>query len=258
MTSLMRSIADLALELHPDTVECLAIAISKLSSASDSAKIGNCGLHGKAHRLLQRLLIEWRHSGGQTPGEIAAALRSATTVAKMVNDRQTLELVWSGPDTALVAVRQTEQVLIDVIRNARSRLFMVSFVAYEVPSVSIALKDAVERGVRIEILLELSQEQGGKITTDSVAMMKKTVPQATIYVWTPDGHKNGSGGVSGSVHAKCAVADGEVAFVTSANLTKAALRSNMELGVLVRGGQLPDQLDCHLRALVTVGAIVRT
>lgn len=258
MTSLMRSIADLVLELHPDTVEGLAIAISKLSSASDSAKIGGCGLHGKAYGLLQGLLIEWRNSGGQTPGEIAAALRSAAAVAKTVNDRQALELVWSGPDTDLVPVRQTEQVLIDVIRSAHSRLFMVSFVAYEVPSVSIALKDAVERGVLVEILLELSQEQGGKITTDSVATMKKVLPGATIYAWTSGGHENGCGGGSGSVHAKCAVADGEVAFVTSANLTKAALRSNMELGVLVRGGQLPDQLDRHLRALVTVGAIVRT
>lgn len=257
MTSLMQLIADLALELHPDTVEGLAIAISKLSSEDDSGKIGGCGLHGKSLGVFQRMLDEWRHSEGQTPREIAAALRSAATVARMVNSRQTLELVWSGPDTHLVPVRQTEQVLIDVIRNAQIRLFMVSFVAYEVPSVTTALKEAVDRGVQIEVLLELSQEQGGKLTTDSVAMMQNAVPQAVVYVWAANGKVEITGGFSGAVHAKCAVADGAAAFVTSANLTKAALRTNMELGILVRGGELPDQLDRHLRALVTVGAIVK-
>ena len=54
-----------------------------------------------------------------------------------------------------------------------------------------------------------------------------------------------------SVHAKCAVADGALAFVTSANLTEAAMERNMELGVLMRGGQLPSLLETHLAALVT-------
>ena len=256
MTSLMQSIADLALELHPDTVENLATTISKLSSVDDSDTIGGCGLHGKSLGIFQRMLAEWRHSGGQTPGEVAAALCSAATVAQTVNARQTLELVWSGPDTNLVPVRQTEQVLIELIGTAQSKLFIVSFVAYEVPSVTAALKSAVARGVQIEVLLELSQEHGGKLTTDSVAMMKKAISQATVYIWNPDGKQNGLGGGSGSVHAKCAVSDSKTAFVTSANLTKAALRSNMELGIVVRGGELPKQLDRHLRALVTVGAIV--
>ena len=54
-----------------------------------------------------------------------------------------------------------------------------------------------------------------------------------------------------SVHAKCAVADGNIAFVTSANLSEAAMERNMELGVLLRGGQVPGLLDRHLAALVT-------
>jgi hypothetical protein len=37
----------------------------------------------------------------------------------------------------------------------------------------------------------------------------------------------------------------------SANVSDAAMEWNMELGVLLRGGQLPGQLDRHLAALVT-------
>jgi phosphatidylserine/phosphatidylglycerophosphate/cardiolipin synthase-like enzyme len=41
-------------------------------------------------------------------------------------------------------------------------------------------------------------------------------------------------GPGGVLHAKAIVADDEVVFVTSANLTEAALDRNIELGVLIR------------------------
>lgn len=257
MTSLWQAIASLALELHPDAVERIAAAISRLPGSTDSGRLGSCGLHGRALGLLVRILDEWRLSGGLTPGELAAALRSAATIARTIETRQSLELVWSGPDTSLVPVRKTEQVLLEVIRGAQRGLFLVSFVAYEVPSVIGALKAAIDRGVRVEALLELSQDQGGKISTDSVSMMKKAVPEATVYIWGPDGNKGGAGSASGAVHAKCAVADGEIAFVTSANLTKAAMERNMEMGILVKGGHLPEQLEGHLKSLVATRAIAK-
>ena len=38
-----------------------------------------------------------------------------------------------------------------------------------------------------------------------------------------------------SVHAKCAVAEGALAFVTRAKLTEAAMERNMVIGILIRG-----------------------
>lgn len=54
----------------------------------------------------------------------------------------------------------------------------------------------------------------------------------------------------GRVHAKVAVADGDVCFITSANLTGHAMGQNMEAGVLLSGGQIPRLLHDHLEALV--------
>ena len=86
------------------------------------------------------------------------------------------------------------------------------------------------------------------LTVDSIAMLRESIPRAQIYEWD----KTAAGAAhTASVHAKCAVADGTVAFVTSANVSDAAMERNMELGVLLRGGQLPGQLDRHLAALVT-------
>jgi len=61
--------------------------------------------------------------------------------------------------------------------------------------------------------------------------------------------KDGAGRY-GFLHAKFAVADEAALFVSSANLTEYAFNFNMELGLLVRGGDLPAQMVSHLRHLV--------
>ena len=46
-----------------------------------------------------------------------------------------------------------------------------------------------------------------------------------------------------------------MAYITSANLTAAAMERNMELGVLVKGGNLPIELHQHLEALISTKII---
>jgi phosphatidylserine/phosphatidylglycerophosphate/cardiolipin synthase-like enzyme len=89
---------------------------------------------------------------------------------------------------------------------------------------------------------------------DSMAKVRSAIPAAEFYTWNGE---NPGFDKAGSVHAKCAVADGDVAFITSANLTGAAMERNMELGTLIRGGHLPHQLQSHLQALVTTGKVTR-
>ena len=59
----------------------------------------------------------------------------------------------------------------------------------------------------------------------------------------------------GRVHAKVAVSDGKMCFITSANLTGYAMDRNMEAGVLIAGGHIPTLLDDHLRALAALNVI---
>ena len=165
-----------------------------------------------------------------------------------------MELVWTGPSTGQVPVRHTEQVLCEVIEAAKRRLFLVSFVAYEVDSIIRALHGAIGRQVQIDVLLESSDKHGGRVTYDSVKAMKSILPSIDVYVWSSN-RKSLPGQLSGAVHAKCAIADGELAFITSANLTSAAMERNMELGVLVKGGELPIELHRHLEALISTKVI---
>ena len=96
------------------------------------------------------------------------------------------------------------------------------------------------------MLLESSQENGGSVDIDVIGKMRNLVPPARLYGWfcKPEEFQYGR------VHAKVAVADGRVCFITSANLTGYAMERNMEAGVLISGGQIPHTLDNHLRSLV--------
>ncbi|WP_407645964.1 phospholipase D-like domain-containing protein [Gemmobacter nanjingensis] len=111
-----------------------------------------------------------------------------------------------------LATRCTEQLLLDLIGHAQSDLFLVSFVAYDVSSVVDALNAACSRGIDIRILLETSTSHGGSLSLDPIAMMRRCVPSAALYVWTDRPAPFAEGGV----HAKVAVADGSSAFLISA------------------------------------------
>lgn len=256
MDDLLAVIAELGLELHPDRISTVASKIETLGSVEQFALTRSSFGPNADKQLVGRLDQAWRNSKDTSPREVASALRGASAATILRESHGAMEMVWTGPSTGQVAVRHTEQVLCEVIEAAKRRLFLVSFVAYEVDSIIRALRVAIGRQVQIEVLLESSDKHGGRVTHDSIKAMKNILPSIDVYVWS-SGKKSLPGQLSGAVHAKCAVADGELAFITSANLTSAAMERNMELGVLVKGGELPFELHRHLEALIATKVIKR-
>jgi phosphatidylserine/phosphatidylglycerophosphate/cardiolipin synthase-like enzyme len=59
----------------------------------------------------------------------------------------------------------------------------------------------------------------------------------------------------GALHAKAVVADDEAVFITSANMTEAALERNIELGLLVRDRALAATVETHFRGLIDRGLL---
>ena len=250
MDELLQAIAELAVKLHPDHIESIALKITSIKSVDEFVKVKAALGPNMDRSLVDGLDRAWRKYKATRPNEVAATLRGASASASLLERSGSVNLVWTGPSTGLVPTRHTEQVLLEVIESAEKRLFLVSFVAYEVDSIMKALNCALERQVGIDILLESSIEHGGKVSVDSVKMMKELLPSATVHVWKDDPKKSDTVKPGGAVHAKCVVADGNIAFITSANLSGAAMERNMELGVLLKGGDLPSVLHRHLDALV--------
>lgn len=242
MAELWTTISELVIDASPARIESAATAIAGLD---------NCGSVGLAKAafgpnlspgLWTRFTSAWAAQPATSSLEVAAALLGGARVGQQLDGGQNLSLVWTGPTTEFVAVRSTEQVMLEIIHRARSSLFLVSFVNHGAATIVNALNAAAARGVRICLLLEESKGGAEKMTA--------TVPTALVYVWEQTAKLEAGSPEGASVHAKCVVADGEEALITSANLTNYALEKNMELGVHIIGGREPRKLNDHLNALV--------
>jgi len=252
MQALLDAIVDLVALVSPTKVGAVAGALRGISSPADAPGADSLVGTPAARASVVRLLEAW----ASTPAngdEVAGMLLGASEARRRVENELNVELVWTGPTTRFVATRRTEQVLLDMIRSAGKDLFLVSFVAYDVPSVVKAMNEASARSVRIRVLLEASTSHGGSLSVDPAATMRSCVPVAEIYTWKEKPEPF----VDGKVHAKVAVVDGARAFITSANLTGYALEKNMEAGVAIHGGPVPRTLRSHLEALIDVGVIGR-
>ncbi|GIV82594.1 MAG: phospholipase [Anaerolineae bacterium] len=232
MERLLGAITDVVSLLSPEKLRALACSIREIEAARSDAALSDVVATSAAKAVVERLIEAWR----STPipaGELASMLLAAGHAFERVSKQQSIELVWTGPTTPFVATRRTEQVLLQVIETAKQTLFITSFVAHGVSTIVKALNDASSRGVGISMLLESSQDHGGSINFDVFGTMKTLVPSAKLYAW----RRRAPPFADGRVHAKVAVADGAICFITSANLTGHAMDRNMGLFVISCGTQ---------------------
>lgn len=250
MEALLDAVAAIAGLVSPEKVKAIAARIRQ--SDPDKAATALSGVLGTpvASAAVERLVEAWR-GASIGAGELASMLLASSHVVAKAAREQSTELVWTGPTTPFVSARRTEQALLQVIDSARSTLFITSFVAYDVSSIVAALNAASGRGVSISMLLESSQEHGGSISMDVIGKMRNLVPAARLYGWLDKTDEF----ADGRVHAKVAVADGKMCFITSANLTGYAMERNMEAGILITGDAISRTLDDHLRSLADTGVI---
>lgn len=259
-TPLLDAITEFAANVSSDAVMAAVLQLRQVrGTESDDAALLQIQqrLHTTARTKFQRIVEEWRHGAGRVShAELAAFIEGALHQATRFRGESSVELVWSGPVTPRSGFRSTEQVLYELISGARRSLFIVTFAAYKVDALVQAIQAAVTRGVKVSLLLESREESEGKVTFDAaVGLALSRVGSITTYVWPLSRRPKSVQGLHGSLHAKFVVADEEVLFVSSANLTDYAMNLNIELGTLMRGGDAPRQVAANLAALLRDGVI---
>lgn len=242
---MLELVSALAAQIPFDKAQAIASKIRALESKHSASSVLSLISAPKALELLNEVMREWSLQDISAI-ELSAMLIASSYTQSKITKESSVELVWTGPTSRFVAPRRTEQALLQVINSAKKELFITSFVAYNVQSIVNALNAVCDKGVTLTMLLESSLEDGGSIGMDVIARMKKLIPLARIYAWKekPGEFENGR------VHAKVAVADRATCFITSANLTGYAMEKNMELGLLMEGGDVPGLIMDHLQALV--------
>ena len=251
MEKLLEAVNNLVKLTHPVKLRQLANLIKASGSSSKTSVVRSWQASSLSKKSLIDTLQAWDETSISSQ-ELAGIILGACSIAYSNSVSESVELVWTGPDTTIVPVRQTSAVLHEVIDKAQDLLFVVSFVITDIERIATALEDAIRRGVKLSILTESSKERGGSLDYDPGEKIAKMLPSASVYYW-PENNRSRDG--SGSVHAKCAVADDSIAFITSANLTGYALERNMELGSLITGGRVPVDLKNHLEALILTGIV---
>ena len=168
------------------------------------------------------------------------------------------DLVWSGPEVPGVHARDTRRVYEELIGAAERSVWVSTFVYFDGPRVFADLArrmDAVPK-LQVTLLLNIQRRRGDTTAADGLVrrfadgFWGTDWPGSSRPAVFYDPRSLEPNGPAGVLHAKAVVADGEAVFVTSANLTDAALDRNIELGILLRDRALAVSVSSHFQGLI--------
>ena len=172
------------------------------------------------------------------------------------------ELVWSGPDETHT-LRATSVVVDELFSRAQRRVLLAGFAIVRGASVFKTLARRFDENealtVRVVVNVHGRRDNQGDLAIGLFAQdfWRTSWPGQRRPEVFYDPRSLLGGDERAVMHAKCVVADGEAAFVTSANFTPHAQHKNVELGVLVEQAVLARQIEAQFDALIERGHLVR-
>jgi len=254
--------SDVFLTMPPHVRERLAAALDSglIAIPYSAASIrSSLGVQGEADCVLAAL--EELEAMGVSDRAAAAWLRS---IEQLISGTRVPDLVWSGPEIPGMHARDTRRVYEELLGSAEASLWVCSYAyfdgrrAFDVLARSMEVKP----NLRVTLLLNIQRRAGDTSATDS--LVRRFAERLWSSDWPGsvrprvyyDPRSLEPDGPSGVLHAKAVVVDDETVFVTSANLTEAALDRNIELGLLVRDCALAMSVSSHFRVLVEEGLLL--
>lgn len=238
---LLTEAAAVACELSSGQADALAYEIGQLERPGRILQVAGLAAPGSVDRLCEL----WIETEAIDPASLADAIQCAAAAVKSASSYEKVELLWTGPEPG--ELRRNLHGLLEVIRSARHDLWVVSYlVGVGVDEVLHSMQERAAAGVNVRVLIDHRLDR----YQQSLHRMAAEAPDCQILVW-PDEHREIRPGSYASLHAKCAIADGRQAFVSSANLTGWAMGENLEVGYLVTGGATPSNLMEHFDQLAS-------
>jgi len=249
----------LAGKLPGDVIEQAAQIISTHDVVDARSRIADSIPHPHYRSLCLGFFQDWRAKApAVSPAEVAIALRTASCSQRSREADQAVEIVWTGPRSEEVSFRHTEQAILQVLNSAKNRILLVSYAVYAIPNIQDAVVRAAKRYVKITVVVETPDKMDVQSEYSTLQALGDDVARcSTVYYWPKENRKADGSSKLGILHVKCVVGDGKQLFLSSANLTKYAFSLNMELGVLITGGQAPRQIESTFESLILGCTLVR-
>lgn len=173
------------------------------------------------------------------------------------------DLVWSGPEVPGVHARDTRRVYEELLGSAERSVWACTYAYFDGPRAFdvLARRMDARSDLRVTLLLNIQRRRGD--TTAADGLVRKFADRFWGTNWPGtsrprvfyDPRSLEMDGPGGVLHAKAVVVDDEAVFVTSANLTEAALDRNIEIGLLFRDRALAASVSSHFRTLIERGLL---
>jgi phosphatidylserine/phosphatidylglycerophosphate/cardiolipin synthase-like enzyme len=205
-------------------------------------------------------LLELERLGVSGP----AAATWIRTVEEVASRTPRPDLVWSGPAVPGLHARDTRRVYEEMIDCAEHSVWASTFAFFDGPKAfdRLARRMDTRPELRVTLLLNIQRKRGE--TTATEQLVRRFADRFWATDWPGSSRPSvyydpralETEGPAGVLHAKALVVDDEAVFVTSANLTEAALERNIELGLLVRDRALAASVSSHFRVLIDRGVLL--
>lgn len=252
---------DALLEVPPHLRERLACALESglLPESASAASLRSVLGSSEATEPIASVLRDLGRLGVGGPAA-AAWLRGLN---KLHASAPRTDLVWSGPEVPGLHARDTRRVYEELLGSAVHSLWVSTYAFFDGPRVFEVLARRMEEvtALQVTVLLNLQRKRGD--TTVAEQLVRRFADRFWSVDWPGsarprvfyDPRALELDAPAGVLHAKAVVSDEEAVFVTSANLTEAALGRNIELGLLVRDRALAGSVIAHFRGLLDRGLL---
>lgn len=241
-------------ELLPPSVIQIVIEILCLANQQTEEQLSYHLVQKLPNQSLRRCVLElletWQqHQPILPPQAIALALETAYNTRQTLQKQYEVQPVWTIPQANGQWIRQTEQVMLEMIGQSESELVLFSFAVYHIPQIIQAVIMALERQVKITVIVELPETK--KISFGIFqSLPSQLLEHLTIFYWPLTARPQNAQGRYGSLHMKGIISDRDRVFITSANLTDYALNLNLELGLMTQQPKLADEIYRQLEILI--------
>ncbi len=256
--------------VNPSLADGIVAALESggLTPTSGAMGISNALKGCSGEHKLRAFLRAW---GSCAPdlnaGNVTATVKSALACYQLAEGRaHTVDTVWTGPEVPGSEVRRTQAVVSEIVASAQRELLIVGYwlvaSTTQIRVLIDQLRQKARSGVQVRFVFDPGEKAKG---ADNFTALNQHWPPdleeapRSVFTWSDDLVKATSKGgdhYDRKLHAKVIVADRHDALVTSANLTRAGLLENLEMGLRIQG-PMAAAVVRHFELLINSGILKR-
>jgi hypothetical protein len=205
---------------------------------------------------------------GFTPKQAAVVVQAAHDGrAAEPDSSKVFSLVLTGPHIDNAETAATEATFDAMVEQFKKRLLIVGFSLHDGAKIFKRLSERMDAEPDLEVTFcfNIKREYGDRSAAEEY--VKGFIEEFGRKNWPATSKRKPNlyhfptslaiGSTTTSLHAKCYIVDHDMALVTSANISKAAQRRNMEAGVLIRHPLMVDRLYNYFMGAIDKGVLER-